>query len=472
LEAIRDRGDAAWTTGAGGTNPLLLQTTTIATLATQTSFTLTAGSDDDDAYNGLYIIITDQTTSTQKAVGEISDYTGSTKTITLGSDPGIFTMAAGDTVDIVSVPVMRGTDGANTTTPPTAAAIRTEMDSNSTQLSAIVSDTNELQGDWADGGRLDLILDARASQASVDVIDGIVDDILVDTGTTLDTKLDDIQGSGFSTSTDSLEAIRDRGDSAWTTGAGGTPPDLLQNTTIATLASQTSFTLTAGSADDDAYNDMLIVVTDQTTSTQKAVGTISDYTGSTRTVTLSADPGVFTMAVGDTVDIIAVGSTSSAPTVTQIRQEMDSNSTQLAAIVADTNELQGDWTNGGRLDLIIDDILADTNELQADWANGGRLDLLVDQIISDIAALNDVSTADVNAQMLDVLATDVFSELSSVPSASTTIVNMLRWMFLLARNELVQTSGQQTIRNDGDTSDVGTATLSDVSGTATRGKWQ
>lgn len=63
---------------------------------------------------------------------------------------------------------MRGTDSAYTGTPPTVAAIRSEIDSNSTQLAAIVADTNELQTDWANGGRLDLILDARASQTSVD----------------------------------------------------------------------------------------------------------------------------------------------------------------------------------------------------------------------------------------------------------------------------------------------------------------
>ena len=68
---------------------------------------------------------------------------------------------------------------------PTAAQNRAEMDSNSTQLAAIVADTNELQGDWADGGRLDIILDARATQSSVDTVDGIVDSILVDTGTTI-----------------------------------------------------------------------------------------------------------------------------------------------------------------------------------------------------------------------------------------------------------------------------------------------
>lgn len=59
---------------------------------------------------------------------------------------------------------------------PSAADIRTEMDTNSTKLAAIVADTNELQTDWANGGRLDLILDARASQTTADAI-------LADTGT-------------------------------------------------------------------------------------------------------------------------------------------------------------------------------------------------------------------------------------------------------------------------------------------------
>ena len=40
---------------------------------------------------------------------------------------------------------MRGTDGANTTTPPTVAAIRAEMDANSTKLTDIAADTDELQ---------------------------------------------------------------------------------------------------------------------------------------------------------------------------------------------------------------------------------------------------------------------------------------------------------------------------------------
>jgi hypothetical protein len=82
--------------------------------------------------------------------------------------------------------------------------------------------------------------------------------------------------------------------------------NLLQSTTIATLASQTSFTLTAGSTDNDAYNGCMAIVRDASVSTQKAVGLISDYVGGTKTVTLASDPGIFTMAVSDVIDIIAM----------------------------------------------------------------------------------------------------------------------------------------------------------------------
>lgn len=105
-------------------------------------------------------------------------------------------------------------------------------------------------------------------------------------------------------------------------------PTLLQSTTIATLASQTSFTLANGSADDDPYNGALAVITDATTGTQKAYGRVSDYTGSTKTVTLASDPGIFTMAVGDRVDIIAVP-------------------TQLDAIKAKTDTISSNVTYSG-----------------------------------------------------------------------------------------------------------------------------
>ncbi|MBA7615032.1 hypothetical protein ES703_22308 [subsurface metagenome] len=106
-------------------------------------------------------------------------------------------------------------------------------------------------------------------------------------------------------------------------------------TTIATLASQTSFTLTAGSADNDAYNGMIAVIEDASTATQKAIGVISDYVGASKTITLREDPGIFAMAAPDKIAIIAA-------------------SPDILNILADTNELQTDWKNGGRLDAILD----------------------------------------------------------------------------------------------------------------------
>lgn len=99
---------------------------------------------------------------------------------------------------------------------------------------------------------------------------------------------------------------------------GSVESNLMISTTIATLSSQTVFTLTAGSADNDAYNRQLVVITDAATSTQKARGIVSDYVGSTKTVTLALAPA-FTIAAGDSISIIAVGSdVSSAQMLTAI----------------------------------------------------------------------------------------------------------------------------------------------------------
>lgn len=70
----------------------------------------------------------------------------------------------------------------------------TDLPAVKTDTAAILVDTNELQTDWHDGGRLDLILDARASQTSVTTIDGIVDAILVDTGTDIPATIATIAG--------------------------------------------------------------------------------------------------------------------------------------------------------------------------------------------------------------------------------------------------------------------------------------
>lgn len=80
-------------------------------------------------------------------------------------------------------------------------------------------------------------------------------------------------------------------------------PQAILNTTIATLSSQTSFTLISGPAEDDALNGMWGVVHDAASAVQSAKFIVSDYTGSTKTVTLSAAP-TFTIAAKDNFSLI------------------------------------------------------------------------------------------------------------------------------------------------------------------------
>jgi hypothetical protein len=133
--------------------------------------------------------------------------------------------------------------------------------------------------------------------------------IATDNATEL-TELNASGGSGpgaYSNITDAQEAIRDRGDSAWTSGGGGGGSDaaVMLSTTIATVTSQTVLILTDGTAEDDAYKDMLVVVTDGSTSTQKSRAIVSNYVGASKTLTLSSAPS-FTVEAGDAIVILAV----------------------------------------------------------------------------------------------------------------------------------------------------------------------
>lgn len=90
---------------------------------------------------------------------------------------------------------------------------------------------------------------------------------------------------------------------------GGTDSSLLLSDTIATATSQTEFILTAGLPDDNALNGALVIITQ---GTKKCVGTVKldagSYVQATKTVTLHADPEIFTIADGDTIEFIAVKS--------------------------------------------------------------------------------------------------------------------------------------------------------------------
>jgi hypothetical protein len=114
-----------------------------------------------------------------------------------------------------------------------------------------------------------------------------------------------------------------------------------------------------------------------------------------------------------------------------VRAEMDANSTVLAAILNDT-------------DVTIPAL---------------------------IAALEDLSAAEVKAQMVAALSTDTYAQPGSVLPATATLVEILVWLGAKSRNKLLQTAALQTLRNDPDTGDIATAVVSDDGTTATRSEF-
>jgi hypothetical protein len=118
---------------------------------------------------------------------------------------------------------------------------------------------------------------------------------------------DAMDGQGYSTA---LASKLDTNVDAKISEVPAKMPSLLVSSTIddtTVTVTQTSFALTDGPPDDDALNGALVIITDAVTSEQKAVGIVKDYEQSSKTVTLFADPGVFTFADGDKVDVIASG---------------------------------------------------------------------------------------------------------------------------------------------------------------------
>lgn len=110
-------------------------------------------------------------------------------------------------------------------------------------------------------------------------------------------------------------------------------PNAVLNTTIATLASQTSFTLTNGPAEDDALNGMWAIIHDVASAVQWSKVLILDYTGSTKTVTLAAG-ATFTAAASDNFSVMDLAPLQPSTTGRTLVVDTNSNASSVLANVA------------------------------------------------------------------------------------------------------------------------------------------
>lgn len=127
-------------------------------------------------------------------------------------------------------------------------------------------------------------------------LDGIVDSILVDTGTTLDGKLDTIITDTNELQTDwanggRLDTILDTASSSV---AG------FDSTTVSSATSTSVFVIADGVVSDNVYNGILITVTDADGDGDPEPSFVDDYDSSTKTIMLATALS-FTPASGDTV---------------------------------------------------------------------------------------------------------------------------------------------------------------------------
>lgn len=138
---------------------------------------------------------------------------------------------------------------------------------NGADINAILTDTNELQTDWADGGRLDLILDARASQATADNIETDTQGIQA----TLASGVDVASISGSTEAADNLQI-----------SAEVIVPGTAQTGTLSTTQMSTNLT----EATDDHYNGRTIIWTSGVLQDQAT--DITDYNGTSKVLTFTA----------------------------------------------------------------------------------------------------------------------------------------------------------------------------------------
>jgi len=92
------------------------------------------------------------------------------------------------------------------------------------------------------------------------------------------------------------------------------------------------------------------------------------------------------------------------------------------------------------------------------------------QLTAGAVDLSAAALAGVNAEVVDALNVDTYAE-SGIPPATASLAAKIRWLATVARNKILQTGTTQRVRNDADSADLATSTVSDDGTTFTRGKW-
>jgi len=515
--------------------PAAILNTTIATLSSQTSFTLTAGPAEDDALNGMEIVIHDVASAVQIGRAVILDYTGSTKTVTLAAGT-TFTAAASDNVAIIGPSPLQpttsgnkldvssggeaGLDWANVGTPgstvnlsattvKTATDVETDTADIQTRLPAALTGDGNIKADT-------LRVSGTAQTAGdLAALITTVDDLLDTEVAAIKAKTDNLPSdpadasdvaSSFSTVNSTLSTI-----------AG------YLDTEIAAIKAKTD-QLTFGTANrvnSQVYGFEADSITNAAfdNATGKQVirsGTLQSGAGYSATLDASASSTDDTY-IGTWIYLTAGtgtgqcrmisaynGTTKVATIISKSWATTPDNTTEYsilpAAYVYGAKEIYNDGIFPGSIaaDAITASALATdaVTEIQSGLATASALSIVAGYIDTEVAAIkaktdnlpSDPADASDIAALLTAIDDFVDTEIaaiktvtdqlvaaqaepSSVPAANATPLEKIAWLAMIARNKIEQTATTQVIKADNGTTTVGTSTLSDDGTTMTRGEF-
>ncbi len=213
--------------------------------------------------------------------------------------------------------------------------------------------------------------------------------------------------------------------------------DAILNTTIATLSSQTSFTLEDGSLLASAYRGCTILVHQLDDEFDVAIGYISQYAVTTKTITLSADPDGHVMIAGDHVaifmpanveawkrELVVAPNTPGVPVIDVIRMVGGLVPVPTTTGVPDVNVQR--WLDtlvtlsGALPDINVETM--DTDSIAAAAIASAAIDKIRDAIISDATTFPGASITELRMAELD--PANLPTDIAAVPTAVENRIEM------------------------------------------------
>lgn len=425
--------------GSFGAQSYIIRSNTAQAGAASTITLDASASATDDFYNNTQITIVGGTGAGQTRF--ITDYVGSTRVATVASWT--------TTPDNTSVFVINGFGSLPGATAPTASEVADAVwdEATADHVSAGSYGLNVggrvLHSGTAQAGAASAItLDVGSSTTNDLYLYNIVS-IISGTGAGQSRQISDYVGSTRVATVSLAWTVQPASDSVFQVVSLG-----VDAATVAAIADGVwnearSEHITAGSFGERVNANVTQISGDAT-----AADNLESYCDGTTPIPSNATQISGDATAADTLESYMDGGATQSVNVSQISGDATAADNLEAALDGTGTTITATFT--GNLTGSVASVTGDINTAAGTITNLDALDTALD---AAIAALNDLSAADVNAQVLDVLNTDTFGEPTGVPPATATPLTKLGYIYMTIRNQITVTATKKTFYDDSGTAE-------------------